>query len=72
MQNSELQVNGLDRPNADRHEWQLQESQRRDASCKVSLRKMERMAVQYRDLANLDRAVPRDKHSVATILGVRP
>jgi hypothetical protein len=44
-----------------------------DASCKVLLRKMERMAGEFRDLADLDRTVPaRDKHSVATLLGVRP
>lgn len=44
-----------------------------DASCKVLLRKMERMAGEFRDLADLDRSVPaKDKRSVAALLGVRP
>ena len=44
-----------------------------DASCKVLLRKLERMAGEFRDLAELDRAVPpKDKRSVAVLLAVRP
>ena len=44
-----------------------------DASCKVLLRKLERMAGEFRDLAELDRTVsPRDKRSVAALLAVRP
>jgi hypothetical protein len=44
-----------------------------DASCKVLLRKLERMAGEFRDLAELDRSVPpRDKRSVAALLAVRP
>jgi DNA-binding Xre family transcriptional regulator len=44
-----------------------------DASCKILLRKLERMAGEFRDLAELDRAVPpRDKRSVAAMLAVRP
>jgi DNA-binding Xre family transcriptional regulator len=44
-----------------------------DASCKVLLRKMERMAGEFRDLAALDRTVPsKDKRSMAVLLAVRP
>jgi DNA-binding Xre family transcriptional regulator len=44
-----------------------------DASCKVLLRKLERMAGEFRDLAELDRTVPpRDKRSMAVMLAVRP
>jgi DNA-binding Xre family transcriptional regulator len=44
-----------------------------DASYKVLLRKLERMAGEFRDLAELDRTVPaRDKRSVAALLAVRP
>jgi hypothetical protein len=44
-----------------------------DASCKVLLRKLERMAGEFRDLAELDRALPpRDKRSMAAMLTVRP
>src|ERR1700733_829959 len=44
-----------------------------DASCKVLLRKIERMAGEFRDLAELDRTVSaKDKRSVATLLAVRP
>ncbi len=44
-----------------------------EASIKVLLRKMERMAGEFRDLAELDRAVPAgEKQSVAAILAVRP
>jgi DNA-binding Xre family transcriptional regulator len=44
-----------------------------DASCKVLLRKIERMAGEFRDLAELDRSVPaKDKRSMAALLAVRP
>ena len=44
-----------------------------DASCKVLLRKLERMAGEFRDLAELDRTVPpKDKRSVAALVAVRP
>ena len=44
-----------------------------DASCKVLLRKLERMAGEFRDLAELDRTLPpRDKRPMATLLAVRP
>jgi DNA-binding Xre family transcriptional regulator len=44
-----------------------------DASCKVLLRKLERMAGEFRDLAELDRTVPpKDKRSMAALLAVRP
>jgi DNA-binding Xre family transcriptional regulator len=44
-----------------------------DASCKVLLRKLERMAGEFRDLAELDRTMPpRDKRSMAVMLAVRP
>ena len=44
-----------------------------DASCKVLLRKLERMAGEFRDLAELDRTVPpKDKRPMAALLAVRP
>lgn len=44
-----------------------------EASTKVLLRKMERMAGEFRDLAELDRAVPaKEKRSIAALLAVRP
>lgn len=44
-----------------------------DASCKVLLRKLERVAGEFRDLAELDRTVPtKDKRSMAALLAVRP
>jgi DNA-binding Xre family transcriptional regulator len=44
-----------------------------EASCKVLLRKMERMAGEFRDLAELDRTVPaKEKRSIAALLAVRP
>jgi hypothetical protein len=39
----------------------------------VLLRRTERIAMQFRDLEDLDRTVPaRDKHIVTTLLCVRP
>jgi DNA-binding Xre family transcriptional regulator len=44
-----------------------------DASCKILLRKLERMAGEFRDLAELDRTVPpKDKRPMAALLAVRP
>jgi DNA-binding Xre family transcriptional regulator len=44
-----------------------------EASSKVLLRKMERLAGEFRDLAELDRTVPaREKRSVGALLAVRP
>lgn len=44
-----------------------------DASCKVLLRKLERVAGEFRDLAELDRTLPpRDKRSMAALVAVRP
>jgi DNA-binding Xre family transcriptional regulator len=44
-----------------------------EASCKVLLRKLERMAGEFRDLAELDRSMPtRDKRPMAALLAVRP
>jgi DNA-binding Xre family transcriptional regulator len=44
-----------------------------EASCKVLLRKLERMAGEFRDLAELDRTLPpRDKRPMAALLAVRP
>jgi DNA-binding Xre family transcriptional regulator len=44
-----------------------------EASCKVLLRKLERMAGEFRDLADLDRSLPtKDKRSMAALLAVRP
>jgi DNA-binding Xre family transcriptional regulator len=44
-----------------------------EASSKVLLRKMERIAGEFRDLAELDRSVPaKEKRSIAALLAVRP
>jgi DNA-binding Xre family transcriptional regulator len=44
-----------------------------DASCRVFLRKLERLAAEFRDLAELDRSLPsREKRSVAVLLAARP
>jgi DNA-binding Xre family transcriptional regulator len=44
-----------------------------DASFRVFLRKLERLAAEFRDLAELDRSLPsRDKRSVAVLLAARP
>ena len=44
-----------------------------EASSKVLLRKMERMAGEFRELAELDRTVPvKEKRSTAALLAVRP
>jgi hypothetical protein len=44
-----------------------------EASCKVLLRKLERVAGEFRDLAELDRTLPsKDKRSMAALVAVRP
>ncbi|HME39983.1 MAG TPA: helix-turn-helix transcriptional regulator [Steroidobacteraceae bacterium] len=44
-----------------------------DASCLVLLRKLERLATEFRDLAELDRSLPaREKRSMGLLLAVRP
>jgi DNA-binding Xre family transcriptional regulator len=44
-----------------------------DASCRVLLRKLERLATEFRDLAELDRSLPaRDKRSMALVVAARP
>jgi hypothetical protein len=44
-----------------------------DASCRVFLRKLERLAAEFRDLAELDRSLPsREKRSMAIWLAARP
>ncbi len=44
-----------------------------EASSKVLLRKLERLAGEFRDLAELDRTLPpRDKRSMAALVAVRP
>lgn len=44
-----------------------------EASCKVLLRKLARVAGEFRDLAELDRTLPpQDKRSVAALVAVRP
>ena len=44
-----------------------------EASSKVLLRKMERLAGEFRDLAELDRTVPaKEKRSIAALFAVRP
>ena len=43
------------------------------ASFNVLLRRIERLAAEFRDVAELDRALPpKDKRSVAMLLAVRP
>jgi DNA-binding Xre family transcriptional regulator len=43
------------------------------ASYKVLMRKMERLAAEFRDLADLDRSLPaREKQSLAAVLAARP
>jgi DNA-binding Xre family transcriptional regulator len=44
-----------------------------DPSCQVLLRKLERLATEFRDLAELDRSLPaREKCSMGVLLAVRP
>lgn len=44
-----------------------------DASCRVLLRKLERLADEFRDLADLDRSLPsREKRSIGFLLAARP
>ena len=44
-----------------------------EASCRVLLRKLERLATEFRDLAELDRTLPsREKRSMGVLLAARP
>ena len=44
-----------------------------EASCQVLLRKLERLAAEFRDLAELDRSLPsREKRSMGVLLAARP
>jgi len=44
-----------------------------DESCRVLLRKLERLALEFRDLAELDRSLPsREKRSIGVLLAARP
>ena len=44
-----------------------------EASCRVMLRKLERLAAEFRDLAELDRSLPsREKRSLGVLLAARP
>src|SRR5271170_7012938 len=44
-----------------------------DESCRVLLRKLERLAIEFRDLAELDRSLPsREKRSIGVLLAARP
>jgi DNA-binding Xre family transcriptional regulator len=44
-----------------------------EASCRVLLRKLERLAAEFRDLAELDRTLPsREKRSMGVLLAARP
>jgi DNA-binding Xre family transcriptional regulator len=44
-----------------------------EASCRVLMRKLERLATEFRDLAELDRGLPsRDKRSMGLLLATRP
>lgn len=59
----------------DRHGESLQflSAELSTASYQVLLRKLERLAAEFRDLADLDRALlAREKHSVAAVLATRP
>jgi DNA-binding Xre family transcriptional regulator len=54
-------------------EMYLRSAELSDASCRVLLRKLERLANEFRDLAELDRALPRgEKHSMGVLLAARP
>jgi len=59
---------------ADRMETlQFRTAELSDASYRVLLRKLERLANEFRDFAELDRSLPsRDKRSVAVLLASRP
>jgi DNA-binding Xre family transcriptional regulator len=51
----------------------LRSAELSEASCRVLLRKLERLAVDFRDLAELDRALPPgEKRSMAVLLAARP
>jgi hypothetical protein len=44
-----------------------------DASCQVLMRKLDRLAAEFRDLAELDRSLPaREKRSMGFLLAARP
>jgi DNA-binding Xre family transcriptional regulator len=54
-------------------EMYLRSAELSEASCRVLLRKLERLAVEFRDLAELDRALPpREKRSMGVLLAARP
>jgi DNA-binding Xre family transcriptional regulator len=57
-----------------RHEaMHFRSAEMSDASCRVLLRKLERLALEFRDLAELDRALPaREKRSLGVLLAARP
>ncbi len=51
----------------------LRSAELSEASCRVLLRKLERLAVEFRDLADLDRALPAaEKRSMGVLLTARP
>jgi hypothetical protein len=52
---------------------QFRSAELSEASCRVYLRKLERLAAEFRELADLDRSVPSaQKRSVACLLAMRP
>ena len=57
-----------------RHEaMHFRSAEMSDASCRVLLRKLERLALEFRDLAELDRPLPaREKRSMGVLLAARP
>jgi DNA-binding Xre family transcriptional regulator len=56
-----------------REALQFRSAELSDASCRVLLRKIDRLAAEFRDLAELDRSLPtRDKRSMAIVLAARP
>ena len=54
-------------------EMYLRSAELSEASCRVLLRKLARLAVEFRDLAELDRALPPgEKRSMGVLLAARP
>lgn len=53
--------------------FHFRSSELAESSCRVLLRKLDRLAAEFRDLAELDRSLPsRDKRSVGMLLATRP
>jgi DNA-binding Xre family transcriptional regulator/Mn-dependent DtxR family transcriptional regulator len=53
--------------------FHFRSSELSESSCRVLLRRLDRLASEFRDLAELDRALPsRDKVSIGLLMAVRP